>query len=47
MMSIEESWAARRRTNCSRCPSGVRGSWSTSIAYWPFASLVHREAISA
>ena len=46
-MSIEESFAARRRTSCSRWAADSRGSGEISIVYAPPDASVQRSAISA
>ena len=46
-MSIEESFAPRRRTSCSRDWVASFGSSSGLIVYLPFASLVQRSAVAS
>ena len=40
-MSMPLSWAARRRTICSRWPSAPFGSFWYLMTYWPWLWLVH------
>ena len=42
--SIELSWAARRRTSCSRCDDASFGSTWISTLYAPFDACAHRSA---
>ncbi|CPU63926.1 Uncharacterised protein [Mycobacteroides abscessus] len=47
MMSIDESFAARRRASCSRCDAASRGSSSVVMRYAPPAASVQAAAMSA
>jgi hypothetical protein len=44
MRSMLESFAASRRTSCSRCALASAGSSWISISYLPFAAFVHCSA---